>query len=221
MPDVGTLQRLRHVIGFGQLAELSYTVESFDAVTALRTGLVTRVFDDVEQLQAVATALAQTIATKSPLTVRGIKRNLLFARDHDVADGLAYTAAPSATCRERRRNHRCSPPPRHLRAALLQRHRPPVRTGRREHARADPAAPMRRARPRAQIGTRVDKSDITADQEAWPQTGTIQRSSVALASPRRSCRGSTANKHNRPVALSSAIDLLHRIRLRAFNFALE
>lgn len=96
VPDVGTLQRLRHVIGLGHLAELTYSAESFDATSAQRIGLVTRVYSDLKQLQAGATALAQTIAAKSPLTVRGIKRNLLFARDHTVADGLAYTAAWNA-----------------------------------------------------------------------------------------------------------------------------
>ena len=96
VPDVGTLQRLRHVIGLGHLADLTYTAETFDVTLAERIGLVTRVFADAEQLRVGATAMAQMIAAKSPVTTRGIKRNLLFARDHSVADGLAYTAAWNA-----------------------------------------------------------------------------------------------------------------------------
>ena len=36
--------------------------------------------------------LAGQIARKSPLAVAGIKRNLAYARDHSVADGLDYIA---------------------------------------------------------------------------------------------------------------------------------
>ncbi len=97
VPDVGTLQRLRHVIGQSALAELSYTGETFDAGRALALGLVSRVCASKEQLWLDAAALAQTIAAKSPLTVRGIKRNLLWSRDHNTADGLAYVAAWNAS----------------------------------------------------------------------------------------------------------------------------
>lgn len=96
VPDVGTLHRLRHVIGLSAVAELSYTAESFDAARALQLGLVSRNFDDPAALMAGAEAMAATIAAKSPITVRGIKHNLLHARDHSVAEGLAYTAAWNA-----------------------------------------------------------------------------------------------------------------------------
>jgi len=96
VPDVGTLQRLSHVIGYSQTAELTYSAETFDADKALALGLVSRVLEDKDALLAAATELATTIASKSPATVRGIKRNLVFARDHSVPDGLAYTAAWNA-----------------------------------------------------------------------------------------------------------------------------
>ncbi|MDD3763582.1 MAG: enoyl-CoA hydratase-related protein [Nevskiales bacterium] len=96
VPDVGTLQRLRHVIGYSATAELSLTGETFDGDKALALGLVSRVCADREELLATARQLAHTIAAKPPTTVRGIKRNLLWARDHDVRDGLAYTAAWNA-----------------------------------------------------------------------------------------------------------------------------
>lgn len=37
-----------------------------------------------------AFALAAEISSKSPLAVQGTKVNLLYSRDHSVADGLNY-----------------------------------------------------------------------------------------------------------------------------------
>lgn len=93
VPDVGTLQRLCHVIGYSAVAELSYTAETFDGSRALSLGLVSRVCESQDALMRTASDLARTIAAKSPVTVRGLKRNLLWSRDHDVRDGLAYVAA--------------------------------------------------------------------------------------------------------------------------------
>ena len=36
--------------------------------------------------------LANEIATKSPVAVLGIKKSVLFSRDHSVKDGLAHMA---------------------------------------------------------------------------------------------------------------------------------
>jgi enoyl-CoA hydratase len=96
VPDVGTIQRLRHVIGYSALTELSYTGETFDGAKAQRLGLVSQVCPSEEALKQTAAELAATIAAKPPVAVRGIKRNLLFSRDHSVADGLAYAAAWNA-----------------------------------------------------------------------------------------------------------------------------
>lgn len=96
VPDVGTVQRLRHVIGYSNVAELTYTAEVFDGRRARELGLVSRVCDSAETLNAAAAELAATIAAKPPVAVRGIKRNLLYSRDHNVADGLAYAAAWNA-----------------------------------------------------------------------------------------------------------------------------
>ncbi|MDP2879967.1 MAG: hypothetical protein Q8N89_00105 [Azonexus sp.] len=40
--------------------------------------------------------IAQTIAAKSPLAIRGSKEVLNFSRDHSVADGLNYVAGWNA-----------------------------------------------------------------------------------------------------------------------------
>lgn len=94
--DVGTVQRLRHIVGYGRLAELTYSGDTFDGDKAGAIGLVSAVHDSGEALMAAVETLARSIAAKSPLTVRGIKQNLLYARDHTVAEGLEYVAGWNA-----------------------------------------------------------------------------------------------------------------------------
>ena len=55
-----------------------------------------RVFESSEALAAGVLELAQTIAARSPLSVRGTKEMLNHARDHSVADGLAHIATWNA-----------------------------------------------------------------------------------------------------------------------------
>jgi len=90
--DVGTLQRLPKLIAPAVAAELAYTGRRFSATEALAMGLVSNVLPDREALLAAAMQLAHSIAQKSPLAITGIKRNLAYARDHSVADGLDYIA---------------------------------------------------------------------------------------------------------------------------------
>lgn len=94
--DVGTLQRLPRLIGEGMARELAYTGRKFDAAEALRLRLVNKVFDSREALQAGVREMAATIAAKSPLSIRGVKEMITFARDHSVADGLNYVATWNA-----------------------------------------------------------------------------------------------------------------------------
>lgn len=90
--DVGTLQRLPKLIAPAVAAELAYTGRRFDAAEARSIGLVSQVLPDRDALLAAASELAGSIAEKSPLAIAGIKRNLAYARDHSVADGLDYIA---------------------------------------------------------------------------------------------------------------------------------
>lgn len=96
VPDVGTLQRLSHVIGYSATAELTYSADTFDAQRALALRLVSRVLESKDALLEAANRLAQDIAGKPPTAVRGIKRNLLWSRDHSVQDGLAFVATWNA-----------------------------------------------------------------------------------------------------------------------------
>jgi enoyl-CoA hydratase len=91
--DVGTLQRLPHLIPEGMARELAYTGRRLSAQRALALGLVNEVFPDHEALIAGVLSIAQEIAALSPLAVHGSKEMLNYARDHSVADSLQYMAA--------------------------------------------------------------------------------------------------------------------------------
>ena len=94
--DVGTLQRLPRLVGEGITRELAYTGRTFDAAEARSIGLVNRVFDSREALVAGVRQIAATIAAKSPLSIRGTKEMITYAREHSVADGLNYIATWNA-----------------------------------------------------------------------------------------------------------------------------
>ncbi|PKM05411.1 MAG: enoyl-CoA hydratase [Gammaproteobacteria bacterium HGW-Gammaproteobacteria-6] len=94
--DVGTLQRLPHLIGDGMMRELAYTGRLFDGKEAAQLGLVNRTWDDHDALLAGVMAVAEQIAGKSPLAVRGTKEMIRYSRDHSVEDGLNYIATWNA-----------------------------------------------------------------------------------------------------------------------------
>ena len=94
--DVGTLQRLPKLISPAIAGELAYTGRRFKADEAKKIGLLSRVLPDRTALQGATILLARDIAEKSPLAIAGIKRNLAYARDHSVADGLDYIATWNA-----------------------------------------------------------------------------------------------------------------------------
>ncbi|KAM6933978.1 delta(3,5)-Delta(2,4)-dienoyl-CoA isomerase, mitochondrial [Xenentodon cancila] len=91
--DVGTLQRLPKVIGSRSLVnELALTARKMYADEAKSSGLVSRVFADKEAMMAGALEMAGEIAGRSPVAVQGTKINLIYSRDHSVAEGLNYMA---------------------------------------------------------------------------------------------------------------------------------
>ncbi|XP_077838863.1 delta(3,5)-Delta(2,4)-dienoyl-CoA isomerase, mitochondrial isoform X3 [Macaca mulatta] len=92
--DVGTLQRLPKVIGNQSLVnELAFTARKMMADEALGCGLVSRVFPDKEVMLDAALALAAEISSKSPVAVQSTKVNLLYSRNHSVAESLNYVAS--------------------------------------------------------------------------------------------------------------------------------
>lgn len=90
--DVGTLQRLPHLIPAGLVRELAYTGRRLPAEEARAAGLVNAVFESHDALLEGALAMATNIAEKSPLAVTGTKEMLNYARDHTIADGLNHVA---------------------------------------------------------------------------------------------------------------------------------
>ena len=95
--DVGTLQRLPHIIGDGMMRELAYTGRTIEGEEAQRIGLVNRTYSDQEALMGGVFEIARTIAQKSPIAVQGSKEMIRYMRDHSVADGLNYIATWNAS----------------------------------------------------------------------------------------------------------------------------
>lgn len=90
--DVGTLQRLPHLLPQGLVRELAFTGRRFPASEAKHWGFLNQVASDHAAALDAARAMAADIAAKSPLAVTGIKRVLDHGRDHSIADGLEYVA---------------------------------------------------------------------------------------------------------------------------------
>jgi enoyl-CoA hydratase len=86
--DMGTTQRLPHLVGQSRAMELCYTGRTFTGKEAESMGLVLQTFVNEEQLLTHVMETANMIAIKSSLTIRGIKKTLLYSRDHSVDDSL-------------------------------------------------------------------------------------------------------------------------------------
>ncbi|HEX2679317.1 MAG TPA: enoyl-CoA hydratase-related protein, partial [Polyangiales bacterium] len=91
--DLGTLQRLPHLMPQGLVRELAYTGRRLQAPRAQSCGFVNEVFEDHASLVSGVLAIAAEIAERSPLAVHGSKVMLNYGRDHGVRDGLEYIAA--------------------------------------------------------------------------------------------------------------------------------
>jgi len=94
--DVGTLQRLPHLMPAGLVRELAYTGRRLSADEAKACGLVNQVFATHETLVDGVMAIARSIAAKTPLAIAGSKEILNYARDHSIEDGLNYIATWNA-----------------------------------------------------------------------------------------------------------------------------
>ena len=90
--DVGTLQRIPHLLPQGLIRELAYTGRRFPADEAARHGFLNRVEADHAAALASARALALEIASKSPLVITGIKEVLNRGREQTIEEGLEYVA---------------------------------------------------------------------------------------------------------------------------------
>ena len=94
--DLGSLQRLPHIIGKGHVAELAYSGKDITAARAEAIGLVNHVAADADAVLAEAREMAAEIAANSPLAVQGTKAVLAAGEGRPVGDGLEYVAAWNA-----------------------------------------------------------------------------------------------------------------------------
>ena len=94
--DIGTLQRLPKIISPAIVSEMAYTGRKVAGTEAQSIGLVNRSFESKEALLEGADQIARTIASKSPLSIRGTKEVIRYTRDHSVDDSLNYMATWNA-----------------------------------------------------------------------------------------------------------------------------
>lgn len=90
--DVGTLQRIQHVMPSGLARELAYSSRNLEAAEAESCGFVNKVFADHKGMLVAVRQLATAIAKHSPVAVYGTKAMLNYSRDHSVEDSLNHMA---------------------------------------------------------------------------------------------------------------------------------
>jgi enoyl-CoA hydratase len=94
--DIGTLQRLPKILNPGIMAEMAYTGRKVSGPEASQIGLTTRTYADKELMMMEVMQIAQNIAEKSPLVIRGTKHIMQYTRDHSVSDSLNYMSVWNA-----------------------------------------------------------------------------------------------------------------------------
>jgi len=94
--DLGTLQRLPHIIGHGWFKELALTGRDFNSDEAYKIGFITHICEDAANVHKKAFEIAQEIAECSPITVQGVKEVINYSRDNGVYPGLDFVAQKNA-----------------------------------------------------------------------------------------------------------------------------
>lgn len=94
--DLGTLQRLPKLISPSLVAEMAYTGRKVSGTEAASIGLANKSFSTQDELLFGANQIAAEIASKSPLSIRGIKEVMRYAKDHSVDDSLNQIATWNA-----------------------------------------------------------------------------------------------------------------------------
>lgn len=94
--DVGTLQRLPKIIADGIARELAFTGRNMAGKEAEKVHLVNQCYTTKEEMQTEVMKIAQLIASKSPLAMRGTKHIINYTRNHSIEDSLDYVATWNA-----------------------------------------------------------------------------------------------------------------------------
>ncbi|WP_330229188.1 enoyl-CoA hydratase-related protein [Nocardia sp. NBC_00508] len=93
------VRALLNAAGPGIAAEILFTGRRYDALTALRTGLVNHVVGPAE-LESTVAELARTIATNAPLSVRAAKAALKSVLDAENSAARTAAQALIAACND-------------------------------------------------------------------------------------------------------------------------
>lgn len=91
--DLGVLQRLPGIVGDGVARELILTARAFDGTEAARIGFVSASMESHSALKTRVQEIAETLAKKPALAMRGCKEAVIYSRDHTVEDGLIFVAS--------------------------------------------------------------------------------------------------------------------------------
>lgn len=95
LPGWGGTQRLPRLVGVARATEMILTGELLSAAKALEWGLVNTVAEDP---LTAATQLAERIAERNPVAVRGAKRAIRVGLEEGTARGLVSEAEAVALC---------------------------------------------------------------------------------------------------------------------------
>lgn len=90
--DLGALQRLPGIVGAAATTDMALTGGDYTSSWARDAGLVTRIYDSHESLWQGARALAEEIASNSPLVTQGVKRALQANDGRTIEQALEYAA---------------------------------------------------------------------------------------------------------------------------------
>lgn len=96
-PGGGGTQRLPRLIGWGKAKELLYTGRIIDAAEAEHIGLVDKVVPPTK-LEPAVMELARTIASKSPVIIKLLKKAINKGMYSSLADGLSYEKSTFSLC---------------------------------------------------------------------------------------------------------------------------
>ncbi|TGK53973.1 crotonase/enoyl-CoA hydratase family protein [Leptospira kanakyensis] len=95
--DMGSLQRLPHLIGNAHTRELALTGKDITADEAFQMGLVTKVTKDFDSLLQAGLKTAEEIAENPTIVIRGVKQVLNHGIGKTIEEGLDYVAVWNAS----------------------------------------------------------------------------------------------------------------------------
>jgi len=87
MADLGTLQRLPHLMNAARCSEMAFTGRPIDAKAAEKSGFVASIVAAPDLKEYVRT-VADEIAAKAPSAVKATKRALAYNHGHTVAQSM-------------------------------------------------------------------------------------------------------------------------------------